>query len=705
MSRLSLSLRHLLIFLAALSLSLAPTQGLAQILTKVSISPATVYGGDNATGTVQISSPAPSGGFLVSINCNHDFVQFPTGVAVPGGATGATFPLGTSQVTHASSATITCTANDKTVTAGITVEPPAYPVDSITVSPNPVIGGVTTYGTVHLNQVAGLAGITVQLKSSGANVHVPAHVTVAHGSSSAEFSITSGVVSSASSATITGSVLGVSGSTTANLEVDPWPVSSVDLSPNPVVGTYGVTGKVTLGARAPFGGIVVQLSTDNSVATPAASSVTVKQGYLTATFRVKTLGVGTQQVAHISATAGGTPAGSALTINASPITSVVLNQASVYGGANLTGSVTVADPAPTGGQIVQLTASSTDVQVPTSVTVPAGYKSAKFAATSSGVSAQEQVTVTGYAGTAQASDDVTLLTHVQIVNLPVNDIAFDKVSGKIWATVKSTGGVYANSVVSIDPTGGAIGVHINMGPEPGLICVSDDGQFAYVSVGVDGSVRRADLQSGTVGPTFPIGVYNPYDLEAVPGSPHSWVTCTDPYGGVNTRVWDDGVARANTAAGGYRIVFAGTSDIIYGDGHNSLFKSILKPNEIDWVDQTGLDVTGCVWSKHLLYTDLATVIDPEAKAIVENLPTQDFGNYNFVAVNSNENRIYYLTADNYGNTRILAFDQTTYAEKRFIESGNIPGALHKPFAVGNHTIAFESTDNQAVGVVFVHDLH
>ncbi|HWD38111.1 MAG TPA: hypothetical protein VG944_04630 [Fimbriimonas sp.] len=364
----------LVVLLLLSLLGLASAQGLNQ----VSISPSSVVGGSGATGNVTLTSKAPSGGFSVQMNCVHDYVQVPATITVPGGSVSTSFALGTSPVTHSTTASVTFSTNAQTLSAPITVLPPLFPIDRITTNPEPVIGGQNAIGTVTLNQVAGLAGITVQLSSSKTYVKVPATVTIPHGATSANFTLNTNLVSASSSATITGSVLGVSGTVNCNVTVNPWPVASVQVTGNDVIGDFGVDGVVTLGARAPLGGITVQLSSDQPFAMPVTSTVIVKQGYLTARFRVRTFPVPTQKVATISATAGGAPATAPLTVEVSPAIIASFTPKTVYGSGTVQGAVVLElPPAPSEGVVVQLSTDATDVTIPSSLTIPAGFQTAK----------------------------------------------------------------------------------------------------------------------------------------------------------------------------------------------------------------------------------------------------------------------------------------------------------------------------------------
>jgi hypothetical protein len=80
-----------------------------------------VTGGTNATGTVFLSAPAPSGGISITLSTsNRSVASAPGIVTVPGGQTSASYTLTTFAVTADTSATITA-FYDTTRTATVTV--------------------------------------------------------------------------------------------------------------------------------------------------------------------------------------------------------------------------------------------------------------------------------------------------------------------------------------------------------------------------------------------------------------------------------------------------------------------------------------------------------------------------------------------------------------------------------------------------------
>src|SRR5215218_8061282 len=92
-------------------------------LSTLSLSPTTVVGGNSATGTVTLTSAAPSGGFTVSLSSNNTAAAtVPASVTVPAGSTSATFAVTTNSVSNSQSSTIIASAGGITRSSTITVQ-------------------------------------------------------------------------------------------------------------------------------------------------------------------------------------------------------------------------------------------------------------------------------------------------------------------------------------------------------------------------------------------------------------------------------------------------------------------------------------------------------------------------------------------------------------------------------------------------------
>lgn len=91
-------------------------------------------------------------------------------------------------------------------------------------------------------------------------------------------------------------------------------LSSLTLNADRVVGGTPVTGTVTLTSAAPAGGLVVTLTSDNTVAATVPPSVAVAAGAASATFPVSTNQVTNSQSSIIIGTAGGLTRHAVLTV-------------------------------------------------------------------------------------------------------------------------------------------------------------------------------------------------------------------------------------------------------------------------------------------------------------------------------------------------------------------------------------------------------
>jgi hypothetical protein len=165
------------------------------------LTPNAVIGGATSTGRIVLSDAAPAGGFVVTLASSSSFATPPVSVTVPAGAGSAHFSVTTSAVATAFSASITAKLGASSKTASLAVHP-AYVV-GLSVSPSSVVGGASSTGTVTLNGPAPAGGWKVRLSSSSSSVKTSDFVTVAAGSKTATFPISTSAVASNVSVTIT----------------------------------------------------------------------------------------------------------------------------------------------------------------------------------------------------------------------------------------------------------------------------------------------------------------------------------------------------------------------------------------------------------------------------------------------------------------------------------------------------------------------
>jgi hypothetical protein len=175
-------------------------------------------------------------------------------------------------------------------------------LSSVSVNPSSQVGGVTASGTVSLSAPAGAGGVTVALSSSNTQVaSVPSSVTVAQGSTTAAFTLTTYTVTAASLATITASYSGVEVSTSLTVNPRPHALNGIQISPTTIQSGKTANGTVTLAAPAGTGGVVVYLFSSNTAALTVPASVTVAQGATSAMFTATARTVATNTTVAVTA--------------------------------------------------------------------------------------------------------------------------------------------------------------------------------------------------------------------------------------------------------------------------------------------------------------------------------------------------------------------------------------------------------------------
>ena len=157
---------------------------------------------------VTLTTVAPPGGLTVDLATTHPSAAVSTQVVVPAGKKTASFSILPTPVLANSQDHIDATHGAQTVARLLTIRP--ITVKSVSLTPNPVIGGNAVVGTVKLDCGAQPADLSVTLSSSKPSLAAPtvSSLVVPQGSASATFDVTTNPVSASTSATIKASALG-----------------------------------------------------------------------------------------------------------------------------------------------------------------------------------------------------------------------------------------------------------------------------------------------------------------------------------------------------------------------------------------------------------------------------------------------------------------------------------------------------------------
>lgn len=270
-------------------------------LNAITINPAMVMGGENATATVSLTGSAPTGGLAVSLRSNRASASVPATVTVPGGQSSATFTVTTTKVGAISYPQIYATLGAVTRFVQLTVQPPR--LTAFTIIPSVINFGQSSTATITIAEAAPAGGVAVALRSAHPTVAtVAASATIPEGATSTTVAVNSQKVNMIRAATLVATVGRISRS--ANVVVYPPVLSGMTISPSTVIGGQSATATVTLETTAPAGGIVVSLRSSRSEARVPAS-VTIPGGATSAAFTVTTSNPAARMNAQIYATIAG----------------------------------------------------------------------------------------------------------------------------------------------------------------------------------------------------------------------------------------------------------------------------------------------------------------------------------------------------------------------------------------------------------------
>lgn len=280
-------------------------------VASLTLNPPSVAGGVSSTGTVTLN--LATGGTVALASSNTSIATVQGTVTIPSGMRSANFPVNTVP-NSMGSVTISASFSSSTKMAVLQV---TAAVQSVTVNPGSVVGGNGSTGTVTLNGAAPAGGAVVTLSSNSPSIaSVPASVTIAQGTNSASFPVTTAGVAASSSVTISASYGG--SSQNAGLTVTRADLLSLTLNPTSVVGGSPSTGTVTLNGAAPSGGAIINLSSSNTAVATVQSTVTVAQNTTQATFTVTTSSVSSPTSSTISGTYNSVMRNAVLNIGAVP---------------------------------------------------------------------------------------------------------------------------------------------------------------------------------------------------------------------------------------------------------------------------------------------------------------------------------------------------------------------------------------------------
>lgn len=495
----------------------------AAVFSNFSFTPSSITAGGSSQGTVSFLGLVPAN-TPIALSSSNPLCQVPSSISSTSDSSSFAFTAVTSPSSTPFSSTITATFNGASVTANLTVG--AGGLLSVSTSPASIVGGDYPTGTVILAAPAPLGGTVVALSASKSSVAPPSTVTIAAGATSATFSVPTLGVDSNTPVTITATLDSTSKNCTLTL-LPAW-VASVTVSPASVLGgsSTSVTGTVNLNGKAGPSGTVVTLSSSNTSAATVPASVTVAAGSSHGTFSVTHYSVSTAQTVTITATNQGKSSTATLTVNPASLVSVSTSPTSIVGGDYPTGTVTISGPAPTGGAVISLGSGSSSLNLPSTVTIPAGTTSTTFLVPTLGVNSSTATTITATLNSTSKTCTLTLLP-ASVTSVTVSPAS---VIGGSSTTVTGT--------VNLNGSAGPSGVVVNLSSSntsaasvPATVTVAANTKHATFTVTTHNvaSAQTVTISANSATTTLTV---NPSGLAGVSTSPTSIVGGDYPTGTV-----------------------------------------------------------------------------------------------------------------------------------------------------------------------------
>jgi hypothetical protein len=314
--------------------------------------------------------------------------------------------------------------------------------------------------------------------------------------------------------------------------------------------------------------------------------------------------------------------------------------------------------------------------------------------------------------------------NVTTVNVNANSLAWDPVVQQIYLTLPSTVGASGNAVQVLNPVTGAPGANVFAGSEPGLVTVSPNSQYLYVSLGGASFVQRFTLPGLGTDIKIPLGnggfngAYFASDIQASPASDRAVavvrsVTGVSPSEEGGVVVYDDATPRPNVLCGFIQPGCSGSGALYNSIQWNATGATMYAANNEDTgfdfytipVDASGFGkatdyqglVSGFGSSIHFdkvtgyVFADNGTIIDPVAGAIVGKIAASGL-----MVPDGAFGTAFFLSSSNGNSVVVQAFDMRRFTPLGSVTLSNVAGSPTHLIRWGANGLAFTTRSTSGV---------
>ena len=295
---------------------------------------------------------------------------------------------------------------------------------------------------------------------------------------------------------------------------------------------------------------------------------------------------------------------------------------------------------------------------------------------------------------------------VGVVDLQTTDLAFDPVSGFLYATPTNHPGELASSVVTINPATGLMGVPLPVGPQLSGMAITDDGAKLYVLANNGAEFRRVNLADGVVDLQVPFSAATGQagsfadEIKPVPqqsGALAAVLRFPGVLGGYSPSlvVYDEANPRPALAAWQNTFEFFSPNRLI-GLYWNSVPQQTarIELTSTGFVAQASagalLDGQFLANGAGLIYSSGGSVFDP-----LTLTKLRSFGVSGPAAPDPSVNRVAFLTGSGSG-TKLRVFDTLGILERGTLAITNAQGTATKLLRCGADRFAFRTSAGQII---------
>lgn len=303
--------------------------------------------------------------------------------------------------------------------------------------------------------------------------------------------------------------------------------------------------------------------------------------------------------------------------------------------------------------------------------------------------------------------------QVYTLNVETNDLVYDAVTNRIYASIPSSNGANGNSLGVINPVTYLLENTIFIGSEPSVLAIADNGQYIYSGFTGSSTVRIFDVATQTAGIQFSLGsdmLTGPYyveDIEVMPGQPTT-IAISRRNVGYSPRhegvaIYDGNVMRPITTpdhTGSNKIEFTSNDSLIGYNNETTEFG--IRRLLVDTTGVSNVNVTQSVLSNfyldfiyrnNFMYSTDGKVVDVSSAPFVIG----QFSNVRGpVVYDENYNKVCYASYDFSGNITFERFNPNTFL---ISDSMSIPqgvGPVKSLITCGDGCYAFNTDDGKVI---------